>query len=140
MLTCLMQWSVSSLQRAGGLFGNHVGYYGSDGRSSFPQTFTTQRPLHLNKSGTTQDETESPSHEKLVDSTFTPSSYSSTGSNANINNANNTAISRFPSPANYQSTVNTVDGHGNSLTSTLSLQGAAWKINPKRYVYREIDR
>ncbi|XP_032894259.1 voltage-dependent L-type calcium channel subunit alpha-1C [Amblyraja radiata] len=124
-------------RRAGGLFGNHVGYYGSDGRSSFPQTFTTQRPLHLNKSGATQDETESPSHEKLVDSTFAPSSYSSTGSNANINNANNTAISRFPSPANYQSTVNTVDGHGNSLTSTLSLQGAAWKINPKRTRYYE---
>uniref|UniRef100_UPI00398EFFF3 voltage-dependent L-type calcium channel subunit alpha-1C n=1 Tax=Pristiophorus japonicus TaxID=55135 RepID=UPI00398EFFF3 len=118
-------------RRAGGLFGNHVGYYPNDGRGSFPQTFTTQRPLHLNKSGTSQAEIESPSHEKLVDSTFTPSSYSSSGSNANINNANNTAISRFPSPVNYQSTVSTVDGLGNSLTSALLLQGTTWKINPK---------
>ncbi|XP_072915388.1 voltage-dependent L-type calcium channel subunit alpha-1C isoform X5 [Hemitrygon akajei] len=124
-------------RRAGGLFGNHVGYYPTDGRGTFPQTFTTQRPLHLNKSGISQAETESPSHEKLVDSTFTPSSYSSTGSNANINNANNTAISRFPSPVNYQSTVSTVDGHGNSLTSALLLQGTAWKINPKRTWYYE---
>uniref|UniRef100_A0A8D2N8H2 Voltage-dependent L-type calcium channel subunit alpha n=1 Tax=Zonotrichia albicollis TaxID=44394 RepID=A0A8D2N8H2_ZONAL len=76
--------------RAGGLFGNHVSYYQSDGRSGFPQTFTTQRPLHINKSGNNHGDTESPSHEKLVDSTFTPSSYSSSGSNANINNANNT--------------------------------------------------
>ncbi|XP_067906860.1 voltage-dependent L-type calcium channel subunit alpha-1C isoform X2 [Heterodontus francisci] len=118
-------------RRAGGLFGNHVGYYPSDCRGSFPQTFTTQRPLHLNKSGTSQVEIESPSHEKLVDSTFTPSSYSSSGSNANINNANNTAISRFPIPVNYQSTVSTVDGHSNSLTSALLLQGTTWKINPK---------
>ncbi|KFO54430.1 Voltage-dependent L-type calcium channel subunit alpha-1C, partial [Corvus brachyrhynchos] len=75
-------------RRAGGLFGNHVSYYQSDGRSGFPQTFTTQRPLHINKSGNNHGDTESPSHEKLVDSTFTPSSYSSSGSNANINNAN----------------------------------------------------
>uniref|UniRef100_A0A8B9VZ48 Voltage-dependent L-type calcium channel subunit alpha n=1 Tax=Anas zonorhyncha TaxID=75864 RepID=A0A8B9VZ48_9AVES len=87
--------------RAGGLFGNHVSYYQSDGRSAFPQTFTTQRPLHINKSGNNQGDTESPSHEKLVDSTFTPSSYSSSGSNANINNANNTALCRFPSPPSY---------------------------------------
>uniref|UniRef100_A0A8C2U9G6 Voltage-dependent L-type calcium channel subunit alpha n=1 Tax=Coturnix japonica TaxID=93934 RepID=A0A8C2U9G6_COTJA len=91
--------------RAGGLFGNHVSYYQSDGRSAFPQTFTTQRPLHINKSGNNQGDTESPSHEKLVDSTFTPSSYSSSGSNANINNANNTALCRFPSPPSYPSTV-----------------------------------
>uniref|UniRef100_A0A8B9VY68 Voltage-dependent L-type calcium channel subunit alpha n=1 Tax=Anas zonorhyncha TaxID=75864 RepID=A0A8B9VY68_9AVES len=88
-------------KRAGGLFGNHVSYYQSDGRSAFPQTFTTQRPLHINKSGNNQGDTESPSHEKLVDSTFTPSSYSSSGSNANINNANNTALCRFPSPPSY---------------------------------------
>uniref|UniRef100_A0A4W3JFB4 Voltage-dependent L-type calcium channel subunit alpha n=1 Tax=Callorhinchus milii TaxID=7868 RepID=A0A4W3JFB4_CALMI len=102
--------------RAGGLFGNHVSYYPGDGRLSFPQTFTTQRPLHLNKSGSSQAEIDSPSHEKLVDSTFTPSSYSSSGSNANINNANNTALSRLSSPVNFQSTVNTVDGPGSSLT------------------------
>uniref|UniRef100_A0A8C3H3H4 Voltage-dependent L-type calcium channel subunit alpha n=1 Tax=Corvus moneduloides TaxID=1196302 RepID=A0A8C3H3H4_CORMO len=93
-------------KRAGGLFGNHVSYYQSDGRSGFPQTFTTQRPLHINKSGNNHGDTESPSHEKLVDSTFTPSSYSSSGSNANINNANNTALCRFPSPPSYPSTVN----------------------------------
>uniref|UniRef100_A0A8B9NCQ1 Voltage-dependent L-type calcium channel subunit alpha-1C n=1 Tax=Accipiter nisus TaxID=211598 RepID=A0A8B9NCQ1_9AVES len=96
-------------KRAGGLFGNHVSYYQSDGRSAFPQTFTTQRPLHINKSGNNQGDTESPSHEKLVDSTFTPSSYSSSGSNANINNANNTALCRFPSPPSYPSTVSTVE-------------------------------
>uniref|UniRef100_A0A8C9EFM4 Voltage-dependent L-type calcium channel subunit alpha n=1 Tax=Phocoena sinus TaxID=42100 RepID=A0A8C9EFM4_PHOSS len=66
-------------KRAGGLFGNHVGYYPSDSRSTFPQTFTTQRPLHISKAGTSQGGAESPSHEKLVDSTFTPSSYSSMG-------------------------------------------------------------
>uniref|UniRef100_A0A4W3J4L6 Voltage-dependent L-type calcium channel subunit alpha n=1 Tax=Callorhinchus milii TaxID=7868 RepID=A0A4W3J4L6_CALMI len=109
--------------RAGGLFGNHVSYYPGDGRLSFPQTFTTQRPLHLNKSGSSQAEIDSPSHEKLVDSTFTPSSYSSSGSNANINNANNTALSRLSSPVNFQSTVNTVDGPGSSLTCALLLQG-----------------
>uniref|UniRef100_A0A8C9TQR0 Voltage-dependent L-type calcium channel subunit alpha n=1 Tax=Scleropages formosus TaxID=113540 RepID=A0A8C9TQR0_SCLFO len=93
-------------RRAGGLFGNHVNYYHqTDGRNTFPQSFTTQRPLHISKSGSPGDG-ESPSHEKLVDSTFTPSSYSSSGSNANINNANNTAIGRFPSPS-----ISTVDGH-----------------------------
>uniref|UniRef100_A0A3P9JF42 Voltage-dependent L-type calcium channel subunit alpha n=1 Tax=Oryzias latipes TaxID=8090 RepID=A0A3P9JF42_ORYLA len=102
-------------RRSGGLFGNHVNYYNqSDGRSSFPQSFTTQRPLHISQKGS-PCEGESPSHEKLMDSTtFTPSSYSSSGSNANINNANNTGVtgvanqgvSRFPSPS-----ISTVDGH-----------------------------
>uniref|UniRef100_A0A8B9D5Y0 Voltage-dependent L-type calcium channel subunit alpha n=1 Tax=Anser cygnoides TaxID=8845 RepID=A0A8B9D5Y0_ANSCY len=109
-------------RRAGGLFGNHVSYYQSDGRSAFPQTFTTQRPLHINKSGNNQGDTESPSHEKLVDSTFTPSSYSSSGSNANINNANNTALCRFPSPPSYPSTVSTVEGHGAPLSPTIPSQ------------------
>uniref|UniRef100_A0A8D0GZQ5 Voltage-dependent L-type calcium channel subunit alpha n=1 Tax=Sphenodon punctatus TaxID=8508 RepID=A0A8D0GZQ5_SPHPU len=118
-------------RRAGGLFGNHVSYYQSDGRSSFPQTFTTQRPLHINKSGNSQGDTESPSHEKLVDSTFTPSSYSSSGSNANINNANNTALSRFPSPPNYPSTVSTVEGHGTPLSPTIHVQEVPWKPGSK---------
>lgn len=119
-------------QRAGGLFGNHVSYYQSDGRSAFPQTFTTQRPLHINKSGNNQGDTESPSHEKLVDSTFTPSSYSSSGSNANINNANNTALCRFPSPPSYPSTVSTVEGHGTPLSPTIRVQEASWKLPSKR--------
>uniref|UniRef100_A0A8P4GB51 Voltage-dependent L-type calcium channel subunit alpha n=1 Tax=Dicentrarchus labrax TaxID=13489 RepID=A0A8P4GB51_DICLA len=111
-------------RRTGGLFSNHVNYYNqSDGRSSFPQSFTTQRPLHISQKGS-PCEGESPSHEKLMDSTtFTPSSYSSSGSNANINNANNTGmagvttqgISRFPSPS-----ISTVDGHtGQPLTPIL---------------------
>ncbi|XP_075752757.1 voltage-dependent L-type calcium channel subunit alpha-1C isoform X15 [Pelodiscus sinensis] len=118
-------------RRAGGLFGNHVSYYQSDGRSSFPQTFTTQRPLHINKAGNNQGDTESPSHEKLVDSTFTPSSYSSSGSNANINNANNTALSRFPNPPSYPSTVSTVEGHGTPLSPTIRVQEAPWKLTSK---------
>ncbi|XP_008934351.1 PREDICTED: voltage-dependent L-type calcium channel subunit alpha-1C, partial [Merops nubicus] len=118
-------------RRAGGLFGNHVSYYQSDGRSAFPQTFTTQRPLHINKSGNNQGDTESPSHEKLVDSTFTPSSYSSSGSNANINNANNTALCRFPSPPSYPSTVSTVEGHGTPLSPTIHVQEAPWKLPSK---------
>uniref|UniRef100_A0A8B9S7W3 Voltage-dependent L-type calcium channel subunit alpha-1C n=1 Tax=Apteryx owenii TaxID=8824 RepID=A0A8B9S7W3_APTOW len=118
-------------RRAGGLFGNHVSYYQSDGRSAFPQTFTTQRPLHINKSGNNQGDTESPSHEKLVDSTFTPSSYSSSGSNANINNANNTALCRFPSPPSYPSTVSTVEGHGTPLSPTICVQEASWKLPSK---------
>ncbi|XP_064815327.1 voltage-dependent L-type calcium channel subunit alpha-1C-like [Oncorhynchus masou masou] len=68
-------------RRAGGLFGNHVSYYndGRDsGRNTFPQSFTTQRPLHISQTGS-PGEGESPS-------------YSSSGSNANINNANNTAV------------------------------------------------
>uniref|UniRef100_A0A3B3R2K1 Voltage-dependent L-type calcium channel subunit alpha n=1 Tax=Paramormyrops kingsleyae TaxID=1676925 RepID=A0A3B3R2K1_9TELE len=105
-------------RRAGGLFGNHVNYYHqSDGRNTFPQSFTTQRPLHLSKSGSPGDG-ESPSHEKLVDSTFTPSSYSSSGSNANINNANNTNVGRFPG-----SSISTVDGHRGQ-----SLSGALWNV------------
>nr|XP_005989524.1 PREDICTED: voltage-dependent L-type calcium channel subunit alpha-1C [Latimeria chalumnae] len=119
-------------RRAGGLFGNHVNYYQSDGRGSFPQTFTTQRPLHINKTGTVPGDVESPSHEKLVDSTFTPSSYSSSGSNANINNANNTALCHFPSPANFQSTVSTVEGHTGTLPATLLQHGSSWKLNAKR--------
>ncbi|XP_025907933.1 voltage-dependent L-type calcium channel subunit alpha-1C-like [Nothoprocta perdicaria] len=124
-------------RRAGGLFGNHVSYYQSDGRSAFPQTFTTQRPLHINKSGNNQGDTESPSHEKLVDSTFTPSSYSSSGSNANINNANNTALCRFPSPPSYPSTVSTVEGHSTPLSPTIRVQEASWKLPSKRTHYYE---
>lgn len=123
---------LSCLQRAGGLFGNHVSYYPSDSRGNFPQTFATQRPLHINKTGNNQADTESPSHEKLVDSTFTPSSYSSTGSNANINNANNTALGRFPHPAGYSSTVSTVEGHGPPLSPAVRVQEAAWKFSSKR--------
>ncbi|XP_036037625.1 voltage-dependent L-type calcium channel subunit alpha-1C isoform X6 [Onychomys torridus] len=122
-------------RRAGGLFGNHVSYYQSD--SNFPQTFTTQRPLHINKTGNNQGDTESPSHEKLVDSTFTPSSYSSTGSNANINNANNTALGRFPHPTGYSSTVSTVEGHGPPLSPAVRVQEAAWKLSSKRCHSRE---
>nr|XP_042129887.1 voltage-dependent L-type calcium channel subunit alpha-1C isoform X15 [Peromyscus maniculatus bairdii] len=124
-------------RRAGGLFGNHVSYYPSDSRSNFPQTFTTQRPLHINKTGNNQGDTESPSHEKLVDSTFTPSSYSSTGSNANINNANNTALGRFPHPTGYPSTVSTVEGHGPPLSPAVRVQEAAWKLSSKRCHSRE---
>ncbi|XP_062837240.1 voltage-dependent L-type calcium channel subunit alpha-1C isoform X8 [Anolis carolinensis] len=124
-------------RRAGGLFGNHVSYYQSDGRSSFPQTFTTQRPLHINKSGNNQGDIESPSHEKLVDSTFTPSSYSSSGSNANINNANNTALSRFSSPPNYPSTVSTVEGHNTPLSPAARIHDASWKLGCRRTCYYE---
>ncbi|XP_026864502.2 voltage-dependent L-type calcium channel subunit alpha-1C isoform X3 [Electrophorus electricus] len=109
-------------RRSGGLFGNHVNYYHqSDGRASFPQSFTTQRPLHISKSGS-PGEGESPSHEKLVDSTFTPSSYSSSGSNANINNANNTAIGHcYPSPS-----ISTVDGHTRPLLTPVLLPHSSW--------------
>ncbi|XP_044535030.1 voltage-dependent L-type calcium channel subunit alpha-1C [Gracilinanus agilis] len=124
-------------RRAGGLFGNHVSYYQSDGRSSFPQTFTTQRPLHINKAGNSQGDTESPSHEKLVDSTFTPSSYSSSGSNANINNANNTALGRFPCPTGYPSTVSTVEGHGTPLSPAIRVHETAWKLSSRRYHSRD---
>uniref|UniRef100_A0AAY4EWT7 Voltage-dependent L-type calcium channel subunit alpha n=1 Tax=Denticeps clupeoides TaxID=299321 RepID=A0AAY4EWT7_9TELE len=115
-------------RRSGGLFGNHVNYYHqSDGRSSFPQSFTTQRPLHISKAGS-PGEGESPSHEKLVDSTFTPSSYSSSGSNANINNANNTAIGhRFPSPS-----ISTVDGHSGPPLTPVMLPHSAWCFPAKR--------
>ncbi|XP_066114325.1 voltage-dependent L-type calcium channel subunit alpha-1C isoform X9 [Saccopteryx bilineata] len=125
-------------RRAGGLFGNHVSYYQSDGRSAFPQTFTTQRPLHINKAGSSPGDTESPSHEKLVDSTFTPSSYSSTGSNANINNANNTALGRLPRPAGYPSSpVSTVEGQGPPLSPAIRVQEASWKLSSKRCHSRE---
>ncbi|XP_077655033.1 voltage-dependent L-type calcium channel subunit alpha-1C isoform X15 [Urocitellus parryii] len=124
-------------RRAGGLLVNHVNYYQSDSRGAFPQTFTTQRPLHINKAGNNQGDTESPSHEKLVDSTFTPSSYSSTGSNANINNANNTALGRFPRPSGYPSTVSTVEGHGPPLSPAIRVQEAAWKLNSRRCSSRE---
>ncbi|XP_046879215.1 LOW QUALITY PROTEIN: voltage-dependent L-type calcium channel subunit alpha-1C [Hypomesus transpacificus] len=123
-------------RRAGGLFGNHVNYYNqSDGRGAFPQSFTTQRPLHLSKAGS-PGEGESPSHDKLVDSTtFTPSSYSSSGSNANINNANNTGmvvpggpggLSRFPSP-----TISTVDGQSGPPLTPILLPRSAWCFPPK---------
>ncbi|KAL4640765.1 voltage-dependent L-type calcium channel subunit alpha-1C isoform X1 [Arapaima gigas] len=113
-------------RRAGGLFGNHVNYYHqTDGRNTFPQSFTTQRPLHISKSSSPGDG-ESPSHEKLVDSTFTPSSYSSSGSNANINNANNTAIGRFPSPS-----ISTVDGHRGAPVRPVLLPRPVWHFPTK---------
>uniref|UniRef100_A0A8D1LND1 Voltage-dependent L-type calcium channel subunit alpha n=1 Tax=Sus scrofa TaxID=9823 RepID=A0A8D1LND1_PIG len=124
-------------RRAGGLFGNHVGYYPSDSRSAFPQTFTTQRPLHISKAGNSQGDTESPSHEKLVDSTFTPSSYSSTGSNANINNANNTALGRCPHLAGHPSAVSTVEGRGPPLSPAVRVQEAAWRQSSKRHLSQE---
>lgn len=123
------------------MFGNHVNYYDqSDGRASFPQSFTTQRPLHISQKGSPCD-AESPSHEKLMDSTtFTPSSYSSSGSNANINNANNTGMvggvapqggggggGRFPG-----SSVNTVDGHAGQPLTPILLPRSAWCFPPKR--------
>ncbi|XP_056281310.1 voltage-dependent L-type calcium channel subunit alpha-1C isoform X1 [Pseudoliparis swirei] len=123
------------VKRTGGLFSNHVNHSNqSDGRASFPQSFTTQRPLHISQQGS-PCEGESPSHEKLVDSTtFTPSSYSSSGSNANINNANNTGmigvvtqgISRFPSPS-----ISTVDGHTGQPLTPILLPRSAWCFPPK---------
>uniref|UniRef100_A0A9J7XFK7 Voltage-dependent L-type calcium channel subunit alpha n=1 Tax=Cyprinus carpio carpio TaxID=630221 RepID=A0A9J7XFK7_CYPCA len=120
-------------RRSGGLFGNHVNYYHqSDGHASFPQSFTTQRPLHISKSGS-PGEAESPSHQKLVDSTFTPSSYSSSGSNANINNANNTAIGhRYPKP-----TVSTVDGHTGPPLTTVPLPRPTWCFPNKRLEFQD---
>ncbi|XP_067346726.1 voltage-dependent L-type calcium channel subunit alpha-1C isoform X25 [Channa argus] len=132
------------VKRTGGLFGNHVNYYNqSDGRASFPQSFTTQRPLHISQKGS-PCEGESPSHEKLMDSTtFTPSSYSSLGSNANINNANNTGmagvaaqgISRFPSPS-----ISTVDGHTGQPLTPILLPRSAWCFPPKRTFYDTLMR
>uniref|UniRef100_A0A8C5N2Z8 Voltage-dependent L-type calcium channel subunit alpha n=1 Tax=Leptobrachium leishanense TaxID=445787 RepID=A0A8C5N2Z8_9ANUR len=119
-------------RRAGGLFGNHVSYYQSEVRSAFPQTFTTQRPLHINKTSAGPGDLDSPSHEKLVDSTFTPSSYSSSGSNANINNANNTALVRLPSLPCYQSTVSTVEGQSHPIRSR-----GSWKLGSKSSVSRD---
>ncbi|XP_053317791.1 voltage-dependent L-type calcium channel subunit alpha-1C isoform X2 [Spea bombifrons] len=120
-------------RRAGGLFGNHVSYYQSEVRSAFPQTFTTQRPLHINKTSGVPGDLDSPSHEKLVDSTFTPSSYSSSGSNANINNANNTALVRLPSLPSYQSTVSTVEGQSRPVRAH-----GSWKLGSKRTCYCEV--
>ncbi|KAM4523368.1 voltage-dependent L-type calcium channel subunit alpha-1C isoform 11-T11 [Fundulus diaphanus] len=132
------------VKRTGGLFGNHVSYYNqSDGRGSFPQSFTTQRPLHISQKGS-PCEGESPSHEKLMDSTtFTPSSYSSSGSNPNINNANNTGmtgvttqgISRFPSPS-----ISTVDGHTGQPLTPILLPKSAWCFPPKRMFYDTLMR
>ncbi|KAM4038273.1 voltage-dependent L-type calcium channel subunit alpha-1C [Anomaloglossus baeobatrachus] len=119
-------------RRAGGLFGNHVSYYQSEVRSAFPQTFTTQRPLHINKTSGGPGDLDSPSHEKLVDSTFTPSSYSSSGSNANINNANNTALVRLPNLLPYQSTISTVEGQ----TCPVRTHGS-WKLGSKRTCHCE---
>ncbi|CAL8242547.1 unnamed protein product [Merluccius merluccius] len=122
-------------RRSGGLFGNHVNYYGqSDGRASFPPSFATQRPLHISQKGS-PCEGESPSHEKLMDSTtFTPSSYSSSGSNANINNANNTAMGGVVvAAAGRGPSVSTVDGHGGAqqpLTPVL-LPRSSWCFPPK---------
>uniref|UniRef100_A0A8C5K3E7 Voltage-dependent L-type calcium channel subunit alpha n=1 Tax=Jaculus jaculus TaxID=51337 RepID=A0A8C5K3E7_JACJA len=127
-------------RRAGGLFGNHVSYYPSDSRSTFPQTFTTQRPLHINKTGNNQGDTESPSHEKLVDSTFTPSSYSSTGSNANINNANNTALGRLLPPTGYSGIAGTVEDHGPHLSPILRGHEAACKLSSNRCLSCESQR
>ncbi|XP_028970321.2 voltage-dependent L-type calcium channel subunit alpha-1C isoform X4 [Esox lucius] len=126
-------------RRAGGLFGNHVSYYNDgheDGRSTFPQSFTTQRPLHISQTGS-PGEGGSPSRQKLMDSTtFTPSSYSSSGSNANVNNANNTGIpglvvgpggvSRFPSPS-----ISTVDGLSRPPLTPILLPRPAWCFPPK---------
>ncbi|XP_070405065.1 voltage-dependent L-type calcium channel subunit alpha-1C isoform X18 [Nothobranchius furzeri] len=132
------------VKRTGGLFGNHVNYYNqSDGRGSFPQSFTTQRPLHISQKGS-PCEGESPSHEKLMDSTtFTRSSYSSSSSNANINNANNTSmsgvetqgVSRFPSPS-----ISTVDGHTGQPLTPILLPRSAWCFPPKRMFYDTLIR
>ncbi|KAG9471220.1 hypothetical protein GDO78_015428 [Eleutherodactylus coqui] len=119
-------------RRAGGLFGNHVSYYQSEVRSAFPQTFTTQRPLHINKTSGGPGDLDSPSHEKLVDSTFTPSSYSSSGSNANINNANNTALVRLPNLLPYQSTISTVEGQSCPVRTH-----GSWKLGSKSSVSRD---
>ncbi|XP_077123183.1 voltage-dependent L-type calcium channel subunit alpha-1C isoform X7 [Ranitomeya variabilis] len=119
-------------RRAGGLFGNHVSYYQSEVRSAFPQTFTTQRPLHINKTSGGPGDLDSPSHEKLVDSTFTPSSYSSSGSNANINNANNTALVRLPNLLPYQSTISTVEGQSCPVRTH-----GSWKLGSKRKCHCE---
>lgn len=67
-----------------------------------------------------------------MDSTFTPSSYSSTGSNANINNANNTALARSPRPAGSPSAAGTPEGHGPPSSPAVRVQEAAWKLNSKR--------
>ncbi|XP_062850682.1 voltage-dependent L-type calcium channel subunit alpha-1C isoform X2 [Trichomycterus rosablanca] len=107
-------------RRSGGLFDNHMNYYHqNDSHASFPQSFTNQRPLHISKSDSHE---ETPSHEKLVDSTFTPSSYSSSGSNANINNANNTAIGCCHQSL---STIN-VDRHTRPIFTPSLLPHSSW--------------
>ncbi|XP_046729276.1 voltage-dependent L-type calcium channel subunit alpha-1C isoform X3 [Silurus meridionalis] len=113
------------VKRSDGFFRNHMNYYHqSDDCTDFPPSFTTQRPLHISKSGS-PGEGKSPSREKLVDSTFTPSSYSSSGSNANINNANNTSISHcYPS-------ISTVDGHTRSLLIPVLLPCSSWSFPNK---------
>ncbi|XP_058273774.1 voltage-dependent L-type calcium channel subunit alpha-1C isoform X5 [Hemibagrus wyckioides] len=113
------------VKRSDGFFRNHINYYHqSDDCTDFPQSFTSQRPLHISKSGS-PGEGKSPSREKLVDSTFTPSSYSSSGSNANINNANNTSISLcYPS-------ITTVDGHTRPLYIPVHLPCSSWSFPNK---------
>ncbi len=69
----------------------------------------------------------------LTRSSSTPPSlravYSSSGSNANINNANNTAIGhRYPKP-----TVSTVDGHTGPPLTTVPLPRPTWCFPNKRY-------
>ncbi|MED6287619.1 Voltage-dependent L-type calcium channel subunit alpha-1C [Characodon lateralis] len=109
------------VKRTGGLFGNHVNYYNqSDGRGSFPQSFTTQRPLHISQKGSPCE-----------------------GSNANINNANNTGmtgvttqgISRLPSPS-----ISTVDGHTGQPLTPILLPKSAWCFPPKRMFYDTLMR
>lgn len=119
------------MQRAGGSFDNHMNYYHqNDSHAPFPQSFTNQRPLHISKSGSRG---QTPSHEKLVDSTFTPSSYSSSGSNANINNANNTAIGYC-----YQS-LSTIDldKHTRPIFPPSLLPQSSWCFPNKRYEIRK---
>ncbi|XP_060745275.1 voltage-dependent L-type calcium channel subunit alpha-1C isoform X1 [Tachysurus vachellii] len=113
------------VKRSDGFFRNHINYYHqSDDCSDFSQSFTSQRPLHINKSGS-PGEGKSPSREKLVDSTFTPSSYSSSGSNANINNANNTSINLcYPS-------ISTVDRHTRPLFIPVHLPCSSWSFPNK---------
>lgn len=114
-------------QRSDGFFRNHMNYYHqSDDCTDFPPSFTSQRPLHISKSGS-PGEGKSPSREKLVDSTFTPSSYSSSGSNANINNANNTSISHC-----YTS-ISTVDEHTRPLLIPVLVPCSSWSFPNKRY-------
>ncbi|XP_076141132.1 voltage-dependent L-type calcium channel subunit alpha-1C-like isoform X1 [Alosa pseudoharengus] len=125
------------VKRSGGLFGNHVNYYHqTDGRNTFPQSFATQRPLHISKSGS-PGEAESPSHEKLVDSTtFGPSSFSSSGSNANINNANNTGIGHA-GRSQSQASISTVDGLSGPPLTPILLPRSAWCFPPKRTCFYE---
>ncbi|TSM20246.1 Voltage-dependent L-type calcium channel subunit alpha-1C [Bagarius yarrelli] len=121
------------VKRSDGFFRNHINYYHQgDDCTDFPSSFTNQRPLHLSKTGS-PGEGKSPSREKLVDSTFTPSSYSSSGSNANINNANNTSINNcYPS-------ISTVDGHTRPLFIPVHLPCSSWTFPNKRLVLQNDD-